>query len=728
MFEYLQIIANKILAPFEKPKVKLSRLIFVFSAIVILIIRFSVDIFIYVINLQNNAVKYTWQTFSGFAIAFFIFIYLYTKLSKVNKSIVDRTLLYLEELKQIVIALGLSLLLVQLVPDKTIIATTSTKPSDFYSIFIIDIIGAIVNISFLLILFSLVKWFQTFRHKKTRKLINWGAVLLLISIILNKIELFANLKIFANNKLWLETIPNVIHSSLIILTILLIIVTYLLAGKNEWITKLNRPKKWKLIGYSVLVIIFTTIIITKLNDNLSNFYKLIFAFAPLSIHFIELLSILLITYFLRVIWKCILSLPTSEYLERKTNELSNLLEINKLITQAITKDKLIEQIAILTLQSSNGNTVWVETYENVTNPQISFSLFLKNETINNLQNFKTLSLKFSNLYYPVLYESIPDDLELNVLDRLQDQFKCMMAVPLFSGTERFGVLVVTHQDEYGFEEDDLNILGAFANNFNIALENSRLLKDSIENERYKRELALAQEMQQRLLPQVLPEFKNLTVEAFSKPAEEVGGDYYDIVYLKNGLPCFLIGDVSGKGISAAFFMTQVKGAALALSPNCSSGKELLERINRTLFKTKDKKTYITLSTLTINEEKNEFYFVRAGHMPCYFKKDKEIIKYIPKGLGIGLASHELFSKNLEEITIDYNNYSSMILFTDGLNELKNENNEEFGYDSVSSFLENDFTNAKELKDFILEKANLFQGTSEQHDDITFIALVSQNNK
>ena len=82
-----------------------------------------------------------------------------------------------------------------------------------------------------------------------------------------------------------------------------------------------------------------------------------------------------------------------------------------------------------------------------------------------------------------------------------------MAVPLFAGDERIGTLVVIHPEEYGFENDDLKVLTAFGDNVNVALENARLLKDSIEKERYKKELILAKEMQQKLLPQFVPDFE-----------------------------------------------------------------------------------------------------------------------------------------------------------------------------------------------------------------------------
>ena len=122
-------------------------------------------------------------------------------------------------------------------------------------------------------------------------------------------------------------------------------------------------------------------------------------------------------------------------------------------------------------------------------------------------------------------------------------------------------------------------------------------------------------MQKKLLPQKLPLINNFKVEAFSIAAEEVGGDYYDFFTLGNGNTCILLGDVSGKGISAAFVMAQVKGIALALAPISFSLESFIKSINKSFYSSIDKKSFITIAGIEIVTNSNKINYIRAGHTP-----------------------------------------------------------------------------------------------------------------
>ena len=215
--------------------------------------------------------------------------------------------------------------------------------------------------------------------------------------------------------------------------------------------------------------------------------------------------------------------------------------------------------------------------------------------------------------------------------------KSIIATPLYSGDERFGTLIVFGSEEYGFENNDIVMMNAYSDNVRVALDNARLLKESIDKERYKRELMLAREIEQKLLPQDLPEIKNFSIASFANPATEVGGDYYDIVYLKNGKPCILIGDVSGKGISAAFYMVLLKGVVLSVARESDGAADILRRINTTLYREMEKQMYITMSAFVIENNDGFISFARAGHLPLFINRSEGFDLITPKGLGIGLT-------------------------------------------------------------------------------------------
>ncbi|MFA6571850.1 MAG: SpoIIE family protein phosphatase, partial [Bacteroidota bacterium] len=264
---------------------------------------------------------------------------------------------------------------------------------------------------------------------------------------------------------------------------------------------------------------------------------------------------------------------------------------------------------------------------------------------------------------------------------------------------------------------------AFSDNVSVAFENARLVKDSIEKERYKRELLLAREIEEKLLPRILPKINNYSLSAFSSPAEEVGGDYYDLVHLKDGKPCLLIGDVSGKGISAAFHMAQLKGVVLAVAPESSGASDILKRINATLYGAMEKQMYITLSAVVVNDENGNITIARAGHMPFLFKHNGDITSILPKGIGIGLAEKSFFNANIEETDCIMQKGDICLLFTDGVNELQNHKNEEFGINSLKQVLRYEIhKNIENLLSDIRIQLKNYSGNVPPHDDMTIVAL------
>jgi serine phosphatase RsbU (regulator of sigma subunit) len=390
----------------------------------------------------------------------------------------------------------------------------------------------------------------------------------------------------------------------------------------------------------------------------------------------------------------------------------------------------LETVVRLALKSTKGLAGWIELYSDDAKTSLKALQNLNEEQLNKLDKFSDLEKLFRSSEKSLVIDSIYDDKLVSSLNWAAiPEARAMIAVPLFSNSEKIGTLFILCTDEYGFDEDDVKLLSAFSDNVSIALENSRLVKDSIEKERYKKELMLAREITEKLLPQQLPLIKNYYVRAFSIPAEEVGGDYYDIVRLKNGKPCIIIADVSGKGISAAFYMAQLKGVVLSLAKESEGTGELLKRINSTLFGAIERQMYITMSALVIDNENGKVTFARAGHMPGLFKKNGEVQEILPKGIGVGLANNETFDYNIEETELTFNEDDVFLLFTDGLNELKNKNNDELGIEPILNLLkisvrENPDNLEKRIKCLIEE----FAGDMAQSDDITVVILkYSKNN-
>ena len=157
----------------------------------------------------------------------------------------------------------------------------------------------------------------------------------------------------------------------------------------------------------------------------------------------------------------------------------------------------------------------------------------------------------------------------------------------------------------------------------MAIENAFLYEDLAMQERIKHELDLARKIQLASLPQTIPDIKGLDISGVSLPALEVGGDFYDFL---NGTPddlTVIIGDVSGKGTSAALHMSKAQGIMRTLYEFKLSPKELCIRTNQLIFNYLEKGAFISAIAAKINSRKKELVFTRAGHMPLlyYNKKD-----------------------------------------------------------------------------------------------------------
>ncbi|MFP4529399.1 MAG: GAF domain-containing SpoIIE family protein phosphatase, partial [Candidatus Kapaibacterium sp.] len=448
--------------------------------------------------------------------------------------------------------------------------------------------------------------------------------------------------------------------------------------------------------------------------------------------FIDAAALICGVYSLRIFFATVAALPTSEIVERRTSEISSLTYLNRYIAASIKSDNsyLIDTVTKLALQSSGAVAAWTELYE----PDGGETLCcptpnVSEERLRRAKENINIQKRLRELRKTLLIESIPENEEFSFLQREMPFANSMIIVPLFSGDTKIGNLFVVHNDEFGFEQDDVKVLSAFSDNVSIALENSRLVKESIEKEHYKRELMLAREMQKKLLPQELPHMENFSLGAFSLPAEEVGGDYYEICRLKGGDICMLIGDVSGKGMTAAFYMAQLKGVALSHAPECGDPAELLRRINATMYGSMEKQMFITLSAITIDESNCRIMMARAGHMPAIIRKNGLIEIVRPDGIGIGLAPAEVFDKSMELYQSEFEFGDSCLLFTDGVNELRNEKGHDFGYEPLEKIVgRSGYDTAEELIKIIIDNLQNFSGSNPAHDDMTVIAVLCNNNQ
>ena len=568
------------------------------------------------------------------------------------------------------------------------------------------------------LLHFLFKWLWIKRHKKTK------SQLMLIRLAIYFFLIAEMPLIYFNRTLTDFTSNPIISIPIAFIHIFLFVTMFLSASKNNWIALLSKREKFLLILQSIIILTLTIIIDTfmwELNGEGKFYYGLGLFYGSSTI--LTLPVVLSAGYIIRIMFSAIVSLPTTEIVGKKSNELKLLTYLNKIISQSIDFNKLIDTATSIAYESINASGAWTELYNDNNEINIISDQNINKEYLETLHKNPVFTEIFKEIDDFLLIESVIDSQEENKIIGLIDFASALIAIPLKDGNKRIGTLVVTNVDEYGFDTEDLNIIQAIGNNVNIALENAKLITESLEKEQYKKEMMIAHSITEKLIPINLCCIDYYDIASYILPAEEVGGDYYDLVTLRDGKNCLLIGDISGKGISAAFYMALLKGVVISTVNTVDSPKDLLVKINQALYSNMDKQMYLTLSAIKIEDNEGNITFSRAGHLPMILKSGLDTKLYTPKGIGIGLAKTEFFEKHLEEISIklDYEDYC--LLFTDGVSDALDGDSEDLDYEKMKHILTNSvYNNTSELVNIMEYSLKNSKKFKNQRDDMTLLAI------
>ncbi len=305
-----------------------------------------------------------------------------------------------------------------------------------------------------------------------------------------------------------------------------------------------------------------------------------------------------------------------------------------------------------------------------------------------------------------------------------DLMKTELILPLLWKDSLIGIISLgaKEQDEPYYKED-IELLETLGDQINISLKNTFLTEELREQERMKKELEVARRIQMNSLPQSDPQIPGLDISGISIPALEVGGDYYDYLDFVDGRFGIVVGDVSGKGTSAALYMSQLKGILKTASKFCKSLKDLMIEVNSLTYKSIEEKSFITLTCGVFDLKSRKFKLIRAGHLPLihFSAKKNSWGELIPKGIGIGLEKGTIFNKELEEVEIKFNSGDIFLFYTDGIDEVRNLSGDEFNMRKLIDVLhKNGWDNAYSLRKRIISEVEEFSGDTAQKDDMTLV--------
>lgn len=302
---------------------------------------------------------------------------------------------------------------------------------------------------------------------------------------------------------------------------------------------------------------------------------------------------------------------------------------------------------------------------------------------------------------------------------------------LFTGTER------VRQGDFGHRiaVRTRDQLGELADSFNLMTGSIEdLLRQAAEKRRLEEEMRLAHEIQTSLLPTGPLDMPGIRVSAMCVPAREVGGDYYDVLPLPNGRFGLLVADVSGKGMSAALYMAELKGLILSLSQIHTSPRELLLNANRLISAHLDSRSFITMTYAVIDPVALQMTYARAGHTPLIHlsrsvNRAPHTSILAPDGMVLGLRidDGQRFEGLLVEDTLTLGPDDILVFFTDGISEAMNAESECFGESRLAGLVEEHADLPfEEMRERILREIEAFVGDAPQHDDMTMILLKVQD--
>ena len=305
------------------------------------------------------------------------------------------------------------------------------------------------------------------------------------------------------------------------------------------------------------------------------------------------------------------------------------------------------------------------------------------------------------------------------------KIRSVMCVPLVTpDKEALGIIQLDTSDRKQFGQEDLDVLAAVAGQAAISIQNAQMHESLLERERLSRDLKLAEQVQKRFLPQTVPVIAGFEFFAHYDPAYEVGGDYYDFVPLPGDKLAIAVGDVSGKGVSAALMMAKFSGDTRYCILTENSPSEAANELNTLLFAAGIEEKFITLSLSILDPERRTLSITSAGHLPVLIRRSNGTIDEIGEeiaGFPLGIVPEGEYRQT--EVALEPGDV--VAVFSDGVTDARNLREEIYESRDKRRLLRKfaDTSGGPEtIGRAILQDIREFSAGHTQVDDITLICF------
>ncbi|MGW8122615.1 GAF domain-containing SpoIIE family protein phosphatase [Roseivirga echinicomitans] len=630
---------------------------------------------------------------------FFVFVVLFYRLRITKVESTD----FIDYLWR-VFAIGLIATLVSLALGlfKNSIADSALANNPFLEEVLYSIRFGLISV-FLISTFTV--WKKLILYQKSKRLVIWWNVF--ESVIL--LSIFFNL---TGGELQTSDLFKVLFGVITLMALIL-------SANLKWVAYLNFKQKWKSILLILLITIYLGYFFTSIYVPGAESMDILRSIDNL---FIVSLFIFLLFYSIFSLLVILFNLPTSSVFEKKMEEAINFQRLSQSIQQGENENQIFDILLTSSMSAVFVEAGWLEiARKGNTEPEVRRKNLSPTNRLEVVEQIKVSKQK-TVLKNP-LSKATEQDQILVIFKK--SNFRSVLIVPLIIQGKVAGHMYLLNELSDGFNKEMINIINTFASQASISIENFRLLGEALENERYKKELNIAKKVQRALLPVNLDHDSTFQIHAFTQAPDEVGGDYYDTFKLSDHRFVVVIGDVSGKGTSAAFHMSQMKGIFQSLVQLDLPPDQFLILANRALSDCLEKTSFITLSYFVIDTENKSVEYSRAGHCPTLFyssqKSSSEFLEN--KGLGLGILRNDTFRNYVFVNKLTFQKDDIIVLYTDGISEASNHNGEEFGYDRMKKILtDNAKRDAVSIQKIFIEKLFEFCEEKNLNDDYTIVVI------
>jgi serine phosphatase RsbU (regulator of sigma subunit) len=401
-----------------------------------------------------------------------------------------------------------------------------------------------------------------------------------------------------------------------------------------------------------------------------------------------------------------------EIFSRKLITIFDFKELKEMVVDVLKKEMLVENVYLCVADKSeklkkseyilfSDDPQKEETY-----------LFNKSDSLIPILKEKTR---------PVLLGDLGVTKDKSSLFSLLSKLEVFLVVPMISQDELVGFIGLSRKTtRFRYSYEDVTLLGVLANQMVIAISNARLYQESLEKQKLEEELALAHQIQVGLLPKVCPKGELFEFSAFTQPARQVGGDYYDFLISEDGRVGVAIADATGKGIPAAMLISLVHASLRAEVKNRLCPSRVMANINQLIFSSTSSEKFATMFYGELDPVGRKLIYCNAGHnYPVVIHQDGRAEFLDTGGMLLGAFQEALYERG--EVLLQRND--TIFFYSDGLTENFNNKDEEFGDKRLLDLLlRNRFLDPEGLKEKVIEEATNFTGGVPLYDDFTIVVL------